>query len=753
MSSTAYLIKNALNILFLFLVCHVSLGQIDKQFWFVAPEVSSLHADRPILFRIQSYDQAVNVVIKQPANPTLTPKTVSLQANSIISVNMSDWIDAMENKPANTTLNKGIYIESTGYISVYYEVYGTNSYAPGTNSDIFTLKGRNALGTNFILPFQTVWDNQATVNGSSGFDIVATENQTTITITPTRSIIGHNGFTPFTITLNKGQTWSGRSISPLAFGHPSGTKIISNKPIAVTLIDDSMIREENYDMGGDQLIPVSKLGLEYIVIQPYNPSISDSTNMVTIAATENSTYIDITQGTLTDTYLLQSSQSLTLNISQTAYIKATKPIAVLQTASYGNELGQCILPTIQCTGSKRIGFFRSNDEPFQLALLTKKGNENSFFINGQAFTSMNAFTEVQGNTDWVFAIKTFTMNEILVNTAYIISNPNGYFHLATYNGYINTGFRFGYFSDFGFVDLGKDSTICKGDNIVLDGGIDKDNYLWEPTLESTSQISISDTGNYKVTIQKDVCTFTDSIHISWPSFTNDIIASDLDSVCFNDTLTIHTADQGFSSYLWNNGKTQDSILVIGANQVLSKWSIIAKDSFNCSYFDTITIKSIALPTGSISTIPQELKDFCTTTQVNLELTTNADQWKWYTGETSAIIQVSRNPKDLYFVQIENSQNGCTNKITFQPDCSIFIEVPNLITPNNDGKNDIFEVKYLPMDVFELEVFNCWGNRVHYQSVFNNDWSTSSNLPMGVYYILLTQKNTGYTFKGWLHVTN
>ncbi|MFN8415638.1 MAG: gliding motility-associated C-terminal domain-containing protein [Cytophagaceae bacterium] len=745
------LVKCTLSTLIVLAFVFISSAQIDKQFWFVAPEVSSTHADRPIFFKIQSYDQPVNVTIKQPANNSLAPKTVSLQANSIVSVNMTDWIDAIENKPANTVLSKGIYIESTDYISVYYEVYGTNSFAPGTNSDIFTLKGRNALGTNFILPFQTVWDNQITVNATSGFDIVASENQTIIEITPTRSIVGHSGFTPFTITLNKGQTWSGRSISALAFGHPSGSKITSNKPIAVTLFDDSMVRDVNYDLGGDQLIPVSKLGLEYIVIQPYNPIVGDSTNMVTIAGTENNTYIDVIQGTISNTYLLHSMQSVTLDIQQTAYIKADHPIAVLQTASYGNELGQCILPTIQCTGSKRIGFFRSNEEPFQLALLTKKGNENSFLINGQPFTQMSSFSEVEGNIDWVFAIKTFTTSEIQVNTPYIVSNPNGYFHLATYNGYTNTGFRFGYFSDFGFVDLGRDSVICKGSSITLDGGIDKDSYLWEPNMETGPQIVVSDTGTYKVTIQKDVCVFTDSVKIGWPSFTNDIISADLDSVCMNDTLIIHTL-QPFSSYLWNNGKTQDSLLLIGSNTPLTKWSIIAKDSFNCSYYDTITIKSISLPEGIISTIPQELKDFCTTIQVALELQTTADTWQWYTGETTSTIQVNRNAKDLYFVQLKNSVTGCTNRINYQPDCSVFIEVPNLITPNNDGKNDIFEVKYLPLDIFELEVYNSWGSRIHYQSVFNNDWETSGKLPSGVYYVILTQKYTHYTYKGWLHVT-
>ncbi len=51
----------------------------------------------------------------------------------------------------------------------------------------------------------------------------------------------------------------------------------------------------------------------------------------------------------------------------------------------------------------------------------------------------------------------------------------------------------------------------------------------------------------------------------------------------------------------------------------------------------------------------------------------------------------------------------TRTISIEPFCNpIFI--PNIITPNGDGKNEYFVIQNLP-DNFHLQIFNRWGNRV------------------------------------------
>ncbi len=72
-------------------------------------------------------------------------------------------------------------------------------------------------------------------------------------------------------------------------------------------------------------------------------------------------------------------------------------------------------------------------------------------------------------------------------------------------------------------------------------------------------------------------------------------------------------------------------------------------------------------------------------------------------------------------------------------------VPNAITPNGDGKNDLLIIDELIFDALdfprsELIIFNRWGDIVFNASPYNNDWDGKSNggvdLPEGTYYYVL-----------------
>ena len=68
-------------------------------------------------------------------------------------------------------------------------------------------------------------------------------------------------------------------------------------------------------------------------------------------------------------------------------------------------------------------------------------------------------------------------------------------------------------------------------------------------------------------------------------------------------------------------------------------------------------------------------------------------------------------------------------------------VPNIMTPNGDGKNDQFVVPCLDSG-FEnnrLKIFNRWGDEVHQSAPYRNDWDATFKgkpLPAGTYFYLL-----------------
>lgn len=101
--------------------------------------------------------------------------------------------------------------------------------------------------------------------------------------------------------------------------------------------------------------------------------------------------------------------------------------------------------------------------------------------------------------------------------------------------------------------------------------------------------------------------------------------------------------------------------------------------------------------------------------------------------------------------IYTNSNGCadTAAITVIADSMV---IPNIFTPNGDGKNDVFKIKGL--DAYpgsQLIIFNRWGNEVYRSDNYLNNWN-GSNLAEGTYYYLLNRReHNGGTvaFKGWI----
>ncbi len=145
--------------------------------------------------------------------------------------------------------------------------------------------------------------------------------------------------------------------------------------------------------------------------------------------------------------------------------------------------------------------------------------------------------------------------------------------------------------------------------------------------------------------------------------------------------------------------------------------------------------------------------------VILEIQNTGGVYHWFTVANGGdLIHVGSsyttpllNSTTTYYVeQVVGLDISCTRTaitaIPVVPTEALFI--PNLITPNNDGKNDVFEIRGLPNDS-ELVIYNSWGNSVYQNSNYDNKWDPSSD-DVGIYYYELKLKN-GESYKGWLQV--
>lgn len=75
---------------------------------------------------------------------------------------------------------------------------------------------------------------------------------------------------------------------------------------------------------------------------------------------------------------------------------------------------------------------------------------------------------------------------------------------------------------------------------------------------------------------------------------------------------------------------------------------------------------------------------------------------------------------------------------------------NFITPNNDQKNDFFEVNnILNYKKVELTIFDETGGILYYTNNYNNDWA-GENKYLGTYYFILNLDQTVY--KDFIYIT-
>ncbi len=103
--------------------------------------------------------------------------------------------------------------------------------------------------------------------------------------------------------------------------------------------------------------------------------------------------------------------------------------------------------------------------------------------------------------------------------------------------------------------------------------------------------------------------------------------------------------------------------------------------------------------------------------------------------------------------VNTNINGCADTVALNVIAPDMI-IPNIFTPNNDGKNDLFVIKDLgSYPGSQLIIFNRWGNEVYRSDNYLNNWD-GGNLAEGTYYYTLNRREHSGTItpiNGWVFI--
>lgn len=256
------------------------------------------------------------------------------------------------------------------------------------------------------------------------------------------------------------------------------------------------------------------------------------------------------------------------------------------------------------------------------------------------------------------------------------------------------------------------------------------------------------------------------------------ITSDLGlQICdFNDTLRIFNADRPDSiQYFWRileDGveldNEEDNVLKLfnfntdTTHVLLSLNYEICRDFSRDTALIIVASKDVATPdtiylTGNnseleeLTYIPKNID----TSKFDLFL----EQGEDYTidpGE-NGIFEVSLKGKNkLYSIPIEACSKRCieqcndTYLIISREDRELICKVPNVITPNDDGVNDLLIIDCIEdLPTHSIVIFTQWGDKVFESTNYTNNWNAEYNgspLPEGTYFYVLEsegQNNSGF----------
>ncbi|MBT3209414.1 MAG: PKD domain-containing protein [Bacteroidetes bacterium] len=137
---------------------------------------------------------------------------------------------------------------------------------------------------------------------------------------------------------------------------------------------------------------------------------------------------------------------------------------------------------------------------------------------------------------------------------HIFTYPGDYdVYLITYrSGWPDTALQTITINPLPTIDLGNDTTICYGANVVLDAGNTGANYLWSTgATNQTINVSPNATSYYSVNVEEFGCENQDTILVNVYQVLADFTLSDL--VCFNDDVTVTYVGNASPSatYDWN----------------------------------------------------------------------------------------------------------------------------------------------------------------------------------------------------------
>jgi len=293
--------------------------------------------------------------------------------------------------------------------------------------------------------------------------------------------------------------------------------------------------------------------------------------------------------------------------------------------------------------------------------------------------------------------------------------------------------------------IAGDRTICEGESTILTVVEDLEEISWtsledaKTTLTNTATLEVSPTVTTAYRVKGKLCKteFVDTVTVTVLPFVHPTLGEDIIK-CVDDVVELD-GGESYTAFLWQDNSTDRYFTATTAGN----YSVQVTNEYGCSGRASITVEDKRPPFVELGEDVTLCND-----EVRLQVEPGHVTYEWSNGETGTSIEPQASGK--YWVAVTNECGVSADTVRVFSFSDIFI--PNVLTLNNDYKNEKFEITGLSPGVYPyLKIVDRWGREVFSKNDYQGEWPAENTETPGSTYYYIASYPQCRTYKGWIQI--